>query len=298
MLNRRSFLGCGAALAAAGCTSLSRTGAPVASRTRAEGDWSFGRVPFRLGVAGFTFHRKNLDDTLAALEKLDVHYLCIKDFHLPLTATDADIKAFHAKCADRGVTGYAVGPIYMDSGDFARRAFDYAAHVGVKTLVGVPWKKGDDGKQEESRALCECIDGLVKEYGIRYAIHNHGPDMPRLFPNAEHGWEMVKDLDPRMGLCLDVGHQFRFGWDPVAAIEKYHARIFDVHIKNVTFDKVKNLAQPAPRGDMDVPAVFRALKNVGFDGVCSIEYERDFDDNFAGLAESVGYFRGVIDAIG
>ena len=48
---------------------------------------------------------------------------------------------------------------------------------------------------------------------------------------------------------------------------------------------------------MSTAKVFEALADVGYSGVCSFEYERDFDNNLGGLAESVGYARGVCDAI-
>ena len=67
--------------------------------------------PWRLGMAGYTFVNFDLDTTLKTLQRLDIHYLCIKDFHLPLDSNEEQIKAFHEKCAAHNVTGYAVGPI-------------------------------------------------------------------------------------------------------------------------------------------------------------------------------------------
>ena len=88
--------------------------------------------------AGYTFVNFDLETTLKTLQRLDIHYLCIKDFHLPLDSNDDQIKAFHDKCASYGVTGYAVGPIYMKSEAEIDRGFEYAKRVGVKTIVGVP----------------------------------------------------------------------------------------------------------------------------------------------------------------
>ena len=70
---------------------------------------------FKLGMAGWTFVKFDLDKTLETLRKMDVHYLCIKDFHLPLNSTDEQIAAFKNKLKENGVTGYGVGPIYMKS---------------------------------------------------------------------------------------------------------------------------------------------------------------------------------------
>jgi sugar phosphate isomerase/epimerase len=191
--------------------------------------------------------------------------------------------------------------------DKVRTYFDFAKRVGVNTIVGVPFEyKMIDGKKTryESRALCEYISGLCKEYDVRYAIHNHGPDIPYLFPTGETSWNMVKDLDVRMGLCLDVGHDFRAKANPVDSIRRFHTRIYDMHIKNVKFDPVKNRAMPMPRGDMDMWAIVKALVEVGYTGVCSLEYE-SFPPKgekpgirAEEVAESIGYFKGLMKAAG
>ena len=299
MMNRRSFLGAGSlALLAAGCQTT--PDAKCASTSCCKK----GKVPFKLGVAGFTYNKFSIDETLVFLEKLDVHYLCIKDFHLPFDSTPAQIAEFKKKCADHGVTGYGVGPIYMASNEEAKKAFDYAAAIGVKTVVAVPTEEKEmevDGKKKKvrfhSRARCEYLEGLCKQYDMRIAIHNHGPDIPYCFPTGESAFNMVKDLDPRMGLCLDVGHDFRAGQNPAESIRKYGSRIYDMHIKNVKFDSKKNIAVPMPRGDMDMWEIVKALVEVNYTGCCSLEYERDFKDNLAGVAESLGYFKGLIKAI-
>ena len=294
MINRRMFLGTGAlALLASGCQSFASKETVAAPAAK--------KVPFKFGMAGFSFFRCSLDETLGYLKRLDVHYLCIKDFHLPMTATDAEIKTFHQKCADHGVTGYGVGPIYMGSDDAAKRAFEYAARVGVKTVVCVP-NEHRDKKNCASRARCETVAKLCAEYDMRAAIHNHGPDIPYCFPTGDSAYEMIKDLDRRLGLCLDIGHNFRAGLDPAASIRKLADRLFDMHVKNVIYDPKKNIAVPMPRGGMDMWAVVKALCEVGYTGCCSLEYE-----SFPGkdvkpgvkldeVAESVGYFKGLMKA--
>jgi sugar phosphate isomerase/epimerase len=120
--------------------------------------------------------------------------------------------------------------------------------------------------------------------------------MPELFPSAESAIELIKDLDKRVGLCLDIGHQFRDGKDPVKAIIDFADRIHDIHIKNVTEATKKGRGVELPRGAIDFPAVVRALRKVKYSGVCSLEYEKDMADPLLGIAESIGYFRGVMDA--
>ena len=192
--------------------------------------------PFHLGMAGYTFVNFDLDTTLKTLERLDIHYLCIKDFHLPLNSTDEQIRAFHDKCAAHKVTGY----------DF------------------------------------------------HYAIHLHGPDI-KTYPDATDVWEHTKDLDPRIGMCLDVGHDLRNGCDPVADLKKYHTRVFDMHIKDVTDSSKAGVGIEIGRGKIDFPALIRMMREVNYTGMCSLEYEKDMKDPFLGIAESIGYFKAVSD---
>lgn len=239
---------------------------------------------FKVGMAGYTFVKFDLDKTLETLQRCDVHYLCIKDFHLPFNSTDEQIQQFHAKLKEKGVTGYAVGPIYMKSKEAVDNAFAYAKRVGVKLIVGVP-----------NYDLLPYVDQKVKEYGFNYAIHLHGPDIKE-YPDAEDVWNHVKDLDPRIGMCLDIGHDTRNGKDPVADLKKYHTRVFDVHIKDVTGTTKLGYSLEIGRGVIDFPAFVRMLRKVGYTGVCSLEHEKDMGNPFMGIAESIGYFRGIIEA--
>lgn len=240
---------------------------------------------FKVGMAGYSFVKLNdLDKSLSIMQRADVHYLCIKDFHLPFKSTPAEIAAFHAKLKEKGVTGYAVGPIYMKTEAEIDSAFVYAKRVGVKLIVGVP-----------NYELLPYVDKKVKEYDFHYAIHLHGPDI-KIYPDAKDVWDHVKDLDPRIGMCLDIGHDTRFGNDAVADLKKYSSRVFDIHIKDVTGNTKLGYSIEIGRGIIDFPAFVKMLREVGYSGMCSLEYERDMANPDMGIAESLGYFRAMIKA--
>ena len=223
---------------------------------------------FRLGMAGYTFVKFDIDKTLETMQKLDVHYLCIKNFHLPLDSNAEQIKAFHAKLQSKNVTGYAVGPIYMKS----------------KEEVGVP-----------NYEFLDYTEQKVKEYDIKLAIHLHGPDM-KLYPSATDIWNNVNHRDGRMGMCLDIGHDLRYNQDPLEDLKKYSSRVFDIHLKDVTGNTKKDHAIELGRGKIDFPRFVKLLRKVGYSGSCSLEYEKDMTNPFLGIAESVGYFRAVCDS--
>ena len=264
---------------------------------------AFAEVPFKIGIAGFSFHKKSLDESLSIMRKIDCRYLCHKDFFLRYDASDAEIAAYKEKIAGFGVETLATGPVYAKDEATVRAQFEFAKKLGIRILVGVPYEIKAGAKDAwgpnriESDAVLDIIEKYVKKYDMCYAIHNHGPDIPYLFPTAEAAIKRIGNRDKRIGVCLDIGHERRAGLDPVKFIEQNSDRIYDVHLKNIKIDPVKNLAMRGPRGELDIPAIFAALAKAGYSGNCNIEYERDFDDNMAGLLESVGYYRGVADAI-
>jgi inosose dehydratase len=278
MTTRRDFVKKGiAGVAASTLLPLSNANADILKEKKEDA--------FKLGIAGYSFLHFKLDESLAMMRKVDVHYLCIKDFHLPYKSTAEEIAAFHAKLKESDVTGYAVGPIYTKTQQDIDNAFDYAKRVGVKLVIGIP-----------NHEDLPYLDKKVKEYDIRFGIHNHGPE-DKLYPNAASVYDKIKDLDPRIGLCFDMGHNKRDNQDSVADLGKYSKRIFDMHLKNVTAATKDGKTCELGRGVIDIPAFVKMLRKSGYNGCCSLEYEKDMKEPLAGIAESVGYFRGVCDAV-
>ncbi len=243
------------------------------------------KISYELGMAGYTFVKFPLEDALRMTQRVGIKHLCIKDFHLPMDSSEKDIEQFHQKCADYGIKGYAVGPIYMRNADQVNQAFEYAKRVGVRMIIGVP-----------NYDMLPLVDEKVKEYDFRYAIHNHGPG-DELYPIPSVIYEKVKNLDRRIGMCHDVGHTWRYGYDPVQMTLEYGDRIYDMHIKDVTEATSKGTSCEMGRGIIDFPALFDAVARTGYSGKCSIEFEKDNTDPLAGIAECVGYYNAVHDTM-
>ncbi|MDH5825721.1 sugar phosphate isomerase/epimerase family protein [Sphingobacterium faecium] len=237
---------------------------------------------FHLGVAGYSFVNFKLDESLSMMKRMDIKYLCIKDFHLPFTSTATEITNFHEKLKQSGVTGYAVGPIYTKSTKAIDDAFDYAKRVGVNLIIGIPNKED-----------LQYLSNKTKETGIKFGIHNHGPE-DKLYPNATVIFNLIKDLDENIGMCFDMGHDTRDAQDAIMDLKTYHKRIFDIHLKNVTSATADGTTCELGRGVIDIPLFVQALRKVNYTGKCSLEHEKDMEDPLAGMAESAGYFRGVI----
>ena len=237
---------------------------------------------FTVGMAGYTFREFNAEKTIEMMKRIGVSNLSLKDFHMPLTSTREQIGETLAKFRAGGINVYTLGVIYMKTQEAVDQAFNYASMAGVGMIVGAP-----------DYELLPYVEKKVKSSGIKIAIHNHGPDNP-LYPNARDIWDHVKDRDARIGICIDIGHTLRDGQDPAADIIKYAPRIFDVHIKDVDKASKEGRTVEMGRGLIDIPAVVASLRRIKYSGSCSLEFEKDMKDPLAGIAESIGYFKGVM----
>ena len=244
-----------------------------------------GKPRFKLGLASYTLRKFNLDDTLAMTKRVGLKYICFKSMHLPLDSTPAQIRSVVKKVKEAGLILYGGGVIYMGNQSQVHQAFDYAKAAGMKVIVGVP-------KPE----LLPLVDEKVKEYDIKVAIHNHGPG-DKVYPTPASAYERIKNLDRRIGLCNDIGHTIRAGSDPAVSAKKFADRLLDVHIKDVSEAAAKGHGLEIGRGVIDIPKFLKMLVKIKYSGIVSFEYEKDADDPMAGLAESVGYIKGVLAAI-
>ncbi len=218
-------------------------------------------------------------------KRVGLKYIAFKSFHLPLDSTPAQIQAVVAKVKEAGLILYGGGVISMKKEDQVHNAFDYAKAAGMKVIIGVP-----------APELLPLVNKKVKQYDIKVAIHNHGPT-DKIYPTPASAYERIKDLDKRIGLCNDIGHTQRAGVDPAVSGEKYADRLLDVHIKDVSEAAAKGHGVEIGRGVIDIPKFLKTLVKIKYSGIVSFEYEKDANDPLAGLAESVGYVRGVLAAI-
>lgn len=238
---------------------------------------------FNIGIAGYTFREFSVDKTIEILKKVGISYTSIKDFHLPMNSTREQMNEILQKFNNAEINVYAVGKIFMKTKESIDQAFDYAKMAGVKMIVAAP-----------DYELLSYMEQKVKTYDFKIAIQNHGPDNP-LYPNATDIWNHVKELDSRIGICFDIGHATRDSKDPSVDLLKYRTRIFDIHIKDVDKASKEGKTVEIGRGIINIPKVVATLRKIKYSGSCSLEFEKDMKDPLAGIAESIGYFRGVMD---
>lgn len=242
-------------------------------------------IKFKLGVASYSLRKFDTDKTLAFTKQLGADYIAFKSFHLKLDATDAEIAEAVQKSKAAGVDLYAGGVIYMKTEAEVNQAFEYAKKAEMDMIVGVP-----------SHELLPYVENKVKEYDIKLAIHNHGPG-DKLYPSAESAYVLIKDMDPRMGLCIDIGHTKRIGRSPSQDVKDFYDRVLDIHIKDVTKADHDGSTCEIGHGVIDFDQFLNDLVDLGYDGVVALEYEKDGDDPFVGMAESMGYVKGILATI-
>jgi len=279
MSSRRNFIQ-KTAMGLAGTAVVPFLGSAAVSRKETTGVDK--KQPLEVGIAGFTFARFDIDQSIAMMKRIGVKNLSVKDMHLPLNSSDEKIASVIGKLKDAGINPYTVGVIYMKTKEAVEQAFAYAKKVGVNMIVGVP-----------SYDLIDVAEAQVKAYDIKLAIHNHGPE-DALYPGPKDVYDRIRNRDKRLGLCIDIGHAMRAGTKPEKAIHEFKDRLFDLHIKDVSIAAKDGKAIEIGRGVIDFPAVVEALRDIKFQGVCSIEFEKDMTDPLPGIAESIGYFRGVM----
>lgn len=278
MTNRRTFLkAAGLGMAAAAVPGLAN-----ASVSQAVG--KKGKFKFTLGVASYTLRKFSTEQALDMTLRCGVNRITFKSMHLPLDSDASTIKSTLALCKKKGVSLYGAGVITMKTKEDADQAFAYAKAAGLDMIIGVP-----------RPPVLEYVEKLVKENDIKMAIHNHGPG-DDFYPSAKSIIDKIKNMDKRMGMCLDIGHTQRINRDPIQDFKDYFDRIFDVHIKDVfpTDDHPEGTTCIMGRGNIDLVNFLKTVIDSGYKGTLALEYEADSDAPLPGMMESFGYVKGIL----
>lgn len=242
----------------------------------------------RLGVASYTFRNFNRAQMIGFLKQINVQALNAKDVkdHLPMEPQQES--AALADYAAAGIKLHAAGTIYFPKDEDAdiRSKFEYCKRAGIGVIVA-----GDPAPETLPR-----IEKFVKEYDIRIAIHNHGPE-DKLWHSPLDVLQAVKGMDPRIGCCIDVGHTARAGTDVVRSIREAGPRLYNVHMKDLTNFQNKESQVAVGDGIMPVRKIFAALSAIKYKGFVDLEYEIHPDDPMPGIISSFAHMRGVLAAL-
>jgi sugar phosphate isomerase/epimerase len=278
--NRRQFLKTGV-VASLALSALRPTGVSAAV-TKTPGEPFAG---LKVGVASYSLRKFPLDKAIPMTKALGIKYITLKDFHLAMKSTPEARQAAAKAVADAGLVLMGGGVIYMKTPDEVKAAFDYARDAQMPTIVCSP-----------NVEMLDEVEKAAKAYKIRIAIHNHGPG-DKNYPSPLDVLKLIKDRDPLLGICIDVGHTVRINQDPIAVIKECAPRLYDFHIKDVNEATPKGGPVEVGRGVIDIVAVLKTLLEIKFSGHLALEYEIKENDPMPGMIESFSYIKGVLAAI-
>lgn len=266
--SRRSFL--------AGAVALAnlRTGSAAPEAGRAD--------DLKLGVATYSLRKFSRTQAIEMIRQLRTPYVSIKEFHLRYNSTPEQLVSGRKEFEDAGLKILSGGNISLAKPEELRKMFEYAKACGMPMMVCAP-----------THATLPEVERLVKEFNIKAAIHNHGPEDEH-FPTPQSVLEAVKNMDPRMGLCIDIGHTARTGADILEWIRKAGPRLLDVHVKDLKSTTGKASQVPVGDGVLPIVGMFKLLKKMNYQGGVMLEYEIDADSPLPGMQKSFAYMRGVL----
>ncbi|UCD25945.1 MAG: sugar phosphate isomerase/epimerase [Gemmatimonadota bacterium] len=242
----------------------------------------------KLGVASYSLRELSRADAIAAIVALRSRYVSIKSFHLPYESTPEELTAGRKEFEDAGLTivGGGVITLQQDDDEDIRTYFEYAKAAGMPLMVIAP-----------TPTTLPRIEHFVREYDIKVAIHNHGPE-DQYFPGPRDALPIIKDMDPRVGLCVDLGHTTRTGVEIVEAIAEAGDRVLDIHVKDLSDLMARDSQCIVGEGAMPMPDIFRQLSAMDYSGYVNLEYEIDAQTPLPGMQRSFAYMRGVIAGLG
>ncbi len=258
--------------------------AALSGRVAEAQEYRIGEADIKLGIASYSFRKFSREKAIEMTKELGTPYLNIKDFHLPLTATPEEIDAAKKEFADAGITLVGCGNVSFQKDDEAdiRSKFEYAKRAGFPLIVCAP-----------TAETLPKMEKYVKEYDIKIAIHNHGPE-DKHFPTPQSVLSAVKGMDPRCGLCMDIGHTSRTGADIVESIREAGPRLLDMHAKDLANPLVMESQVAVGDGKLPIARIFEQLVRNRYHGCVNLEYEINADAPMPGMIKSFAYMRGVL----
>lgn len=271
---RRSLLGSLGALGVSGAlpSAASASGRRLRATLRAP-----------LGLQSYSLRAFDLEAALERVRALGLGAVELYPGHFE-SADRAAQRALKKAARRLDLVLSAYGVVDFSADEAAnRRWFDLANDLGIRTLSADP-----------DPDAFESLERLVDEYGVRVAIHNHGPG--HRYGALDQVAAALEGRSARIGACVDTGHFVRSGEDPVRVLRTLGARVLGVHLKDFDAPGADARGTLLGAGRLDVEGVVRALEAIDFppDGALSLEYEEHPDTPMEDLERCVAVAREAL----
>ncbi len=233
----------------------------------ARDDAAAEKLGWRLGVQAWTFRDRSTEETLDIAQRLGIKYIELyggqviskdsPDVKVGIDLTPEQIASLRKKLDAAGIKAVSFGVTgFRNDEKDARKTFEFAKAMGLENIACEP-----------DADAWDVVSKLADEYKINIACHDH--PKPSRYWNPETVLDAVKSRSSRLGACADTGHWKRSGLDPVACLTTLKGRIFELHFKDIKYDK----DQPWGTGECDAKGMLAELARQGFKGPIFVEYE-------------------------
>lgn len=241
----------------------------------------------KLGIQLYSLRGYKVDEALKHASDMGFEQVEFYSGMLPLDSSDDVIAAMKKKVAELGmsISGHGVNRFTKDAAE-NRKMFEFAKKLGTPCITADPDFDSFDSLNE-----------LVKEFDIRVAIHNHGPN--HRYNKAIDVLRVVENRDVRIGACADLGHYIRSGQNAAEVIRLLKGRLYGIHLKDFAEMQDKTKGVILGKGHLNVEEVFSELKLAGFpeNGALSLEYEENEKNPLADIRECYAVARTAMKAV-
>ena len=238
-----------------------------------------GLTFMRLGAQSYSFRTFPLEGAIANLKALGLLEMEFFGGHVP---TDPESEGFAAALKTITESGIKVPCFGVESftADEAanRKKFEFGKALGVDILTADPTPDAFDS-----------LDKLTEEFGIKIAIHNHGPGAR--YDKVADTLTAVQGHSPMIGACLDTGHCIRSNEKPHEAVEQLGDRLIAIHLKDWVHGGEEKIVG---EGDMDIEKLAANLATLGFTGPIMLEYEESPDNPVPDMQKGVDNWRAAV----
>lgn len=257
------------------------------SGSRLGADW---RPPgVTIGSASYSFRTLPLDGAIDAMRSLGLQHCVLWQGHVePRPASRDSLRAWRTSVSMREIERVRekferagirlIGFYYSLRNDFSdaeiQRGFEMAHALHVKYLMASPVVSS-----------AKLLDSQARRHGIYIGLHNHANIAADEFARPSD-FEKALEGATNLRINLDIGHLVAAGFDPVEFLQRHHARIVSLDVK----DRKRNGDQvPFGEGDTPIAEVLRLLLRNRYKIPAMIEYEYKGSDPVVEVRKCMEY---------